>query len=80
MNATMREAASNLEFETATRIRDEIRRLEAVDLAIADDPFARQEAVEDRVADATAKDGRKTATAPARLPRPNRSWRPRRRG
>jgi excinuclease ABC subunit B len=42
----MREAAGNLEFEEAARLRDEIRRLQATELAIADDPFARQSAVE----------------------------------
>ena len=42
----MREAAANLEFETAARLRDEIRRLQETELAIADDPFARQSAVE----------------------------------
>ena len=45
----MREAAGNLEFEEAARIRDEIKRLQATELAIADDPFARQSAVEDAV-------------------------------
>ncbi|MEE8443874.1 MAG: helicase-related protein, partial [Alphaproteobacteria bacterium] len=34
MNTRMREAAGNLEFEEAARLRDEIRRLEAVDLGI----------------------------------------------
>jgi len=42
----MREAAANLEFEDAARLRDEIRRLQETELAVADDPFARQEAVE----------------------------------
>ncbi len=42
----MRKAAENLEFEEAARLRDEIHRLEAVELAIADDPLARQQAVE----------------------------------
>ncbi|MEM9855352.1 MAG: excinuclease ABC subunit UvrB, partial [Pseudomonadota bacterium] len=32
----MRKAAENLEFEEAARLRDEVKRLEAVDLAIAD--------------------------------------------
>jgi len=45
----MREAAGNLEFEEAARLRDEIRRLQATELAIADDPFARQSAVEEAV-------------------------------
>ena len=38
----MRDAAANLEFETAARIRDEIKRLQEVELAVADDPLARQ--------------------------------------
>ena len=42
----MMTAAENLEFEEAARLRDEIKRLEAVELAIADDPMARQSAVE----------------------------------
>ncbi|WDI30834.1 excinuclease ABC subunit UvrB [Hyphococcus flavus] len=45
----MREAASNLEFEDAARIRDEIKRLQEVELAVSDDPLARQSAIEDRV-------------------------------
>ncbi|MEM7190311.1 MAG: excinuclease ABC subunit UvrB [Pseudomonadota bacterium] len=45
----MMKAAENLEFEEAARLRDEIKRLEAVDLAIADDPLARQSAVEEVV-------------------------------
>ncbi len=44
----MREAAADLEFETAARLRDEIKRLQATELAIADDPMARQEYVEGR--------------------------------
>ncbi len=43
----MMKAAENLEFEEAARLRDEIRRLEAVELAVADDPLARQSAVEE---------------------------------
>ncbi len=43
----MREAAANLEFEEAARLRDEIKRLEATELAIADDPLARQAEIED---------------------------------
>ena len=43
------------------RLRDEIKRLEAVDLAIADDPLARQSAVE---AASEAATGRSTAGRP----------------
>jgi excinuclease ABC subunit B len=46
LRTDMRKAAENLEFEEAARLRDEIKRLEAVDLAIADDPLARQYEVE----------------------------------
>jgi len=42
----MKEAAGNLAFEEAARLRDEIRRLQAVNLAVGDDPMARQAAVE----------------------------------
>jgi excinuclease ABC subunit B len=44
----MLEAAADLEFETAARLRDEIRRLRETELAIADDPLARQADVEER--------------------------------
>jgi len=42
----MKEAAGNLEFEEAARLRDEIKRLQAVELAVGDDPLARQTDVE----------------------------------
>ncbi len=41
----MKEAAGDLEFEEAARLRDEIRRLQTVELAVGDDPLARQEAI-----------------------------------
>jgi excinuclease ABC subunit B len=37
----MKEAAANLEFEEAARLRDEIRRLEASELGVRADPGAR---------------------------------------
>jgi excinuclease ABC subunit B len=42
----MKEAAGNLEFEEAGRMRDEIRRLQSVALAVGDDPMARQMDIE----------------------------------
>lgn len=60
----MRKAAENLEFEEAARLRDEVKRLEAVDLAIHDDPLARQSAVEDAVESASKASGRSTAGRP----------------
>jgi excinuclease ABC subunit B len=40
----MRDAAADLDFEKAARIRDEIKRLKAAELAVMDDPMAREEA------------------------------------
>ncbi len=57
----MRKAAENLEFEEAARLRDEIKRLEAVDLAVSDDPLARQSAVEAASEAAVKSSGRSTA-------------------
>ena len=57
----MRKAAENLEFEEAARLRDEIKRLEAVDLAVSDDPLARQSAVEAASEAAVKTRGRSTA-------------------
>ncbi|MBV1863993.1 MAG: UvrB/UvrC motif-containing protein, partial [Rhodobacteraceae bacterium] len=57
----MLKAAENLEFEEAARLRDEIKRLEAVELAVSDDPLARQYAVK-AASDAVVKSrGRSTA-------------------
>jgi excinuclease ABC subunit B len=61
LRKAMLKAAENLEFEEAARIRDEVRRLEAVDLAIADDPLARQSTLEQRI---TAATGRSSAGKP----------------
>ncbi len=60
----MRKAAENLEFEEAARMRDEVRRLEAVELAIADDPLARQSEVQEAVEDAVKMSGRSTGGRP----------------
>jgi excinuclease ABC subunit B len=46
MEKKMRAAAANLDFETAARLRDEIKRLNAVELTVSDDPLARQSDVE----------------------------------
>ena len=61
LRTQMRKAAENLEFEEAARLRDEVKRLEAVELAVADDPFARQEVIEEAVEEAVKMAGRSTA-------------------
>ncbi|MWD26291.1 excinuclease ABC subunit UvrB [Aquicoccus sp. SCR17] len=64
LRADMRKAAENLEFEEAARLRDEVKRLEAVDLAVHDDPLARQQAVEKASEQAAHGKGRSTAGRP----------------
>ena len=61
LRTDMRKAAENLEFEEAARLRDEVKRLEAVELAIADDPLARQSAIEAAVEASSVSSGRSTA-------------------
>jgi excinuclease ABC subunit B len=41
----MREAAADLDFETAARLRDEIKRLKATEMAVFEEPGARQGSV-----------------------------------
>ncbi|MEZ2127267.1 MULTISPECIES: excinuclease ABC subunit UvrB [unclassified Sinorhizobium] len=56
----MRDAAADLDFETAARLRDEIKRLKAAELAVMDDPMAREEArsVESRRGGGTSSSSR----------------------
>jgi excinuclease ABC subunit B len=42
----MREAAADLNFEEAARLRDEVKRLRATEMAVVDDPTAKQRAVQ----------------------------------
>jgi excinuclease ABC subunit B len=41
LEARMKEAAGNLEFEEAARLRDEVKRLRALEMAVEDDPTAK---------------------------------------
>ena len=41
MEKQMQEAAGNLEFEEAARLRDEIKRLRGIELAVSDDPTSK---------------------------------------
>ncbi|TAY88584.1 excinuclease ABC subunit UvrB [Rhizobium leguminosarum] len=43
LEKSMRDAAADLDFEKAARLRDEIKRLKAAELAVMDDPMAREE-------------------------------------
>ncbi|MDG1457962.1 MAG: excinuclease ABC subunit UvrB [Pseudoprimorskyibacter sp.] len=64
LRTDMRKAAENLEFEEAARLRDEVKRLEAVELAVADDPLARQSAIDAASEAAVKSKGRSTAGRP----------------
>ncbi|ABE63690.1 Excinuclease ABC subunit B [Nitrobacter hamburgensis X14] len=68
LETRMREAAADLNFEEAARLRDEVKRLRATELAVVDDPTIKQRGV---AAKAGAYAGNKkygdAANLPARL-------------
>src|SRR2546428_103059 len=68
----MRLPAGYRDFEEAARLRDEIKRLQATELAVSDDPFARQQAIEDRAGAyaGSRKYGRPAQLAARPLPPP----------
>jgi excinuclease ABC subunit B len=45
LETRMREAAADLDFEEAARLRDEVKRLRATELAVVDDPTAKRPAI-----------------------------------
>ncbi len=48
LETRMREAAADLNFEEAARLRDEVKRLRATELAVVDDPTAKQRSVQNK--------------------------------
>jgi excinuclease ABC subunit B len=48
LETRMREAAADLNFEEAARLRDEVKRLRATELAVVDDPTAKQRVVQNK--------------------------------
>ena len=64
LRTDMRKAAENLEFEEAARLRDEVKRLETVELTVSDDPMARQYQVDKAVAESEKMAGRSKAGQP----------------
>src|SRR4029077_13736577 len=45
LETRMREAAADLNFEEAARLRDEVKRLHATEMAVVDDPTIKQRGV-----------------------------------
>jgi excinuclease ABC subunit B len=66
LETRMREAAADLNFEEAARLRDEVKRLRATELAVVDDPTAKQRVVQGK---AGAYAGGKQYGEAANLPR-----------
>jgi excinuclease ABC subunit B len=66
LETRMREAAADLNFEEAARLRDEVKRLRATELAVVDDPTAKQRTVQNKAgAYAGAKKYGESANLPA---------------
>jgi excinuclease ABC subunit B len=66
LETRMREAAADLNFEEAARLRDEVKRLRATELAVVDDPTAKQRTVQGKAgAYAGAKKYGEAANLPA---------------
>jgi excinuclease ABC subunit B len=65
LETRMREAAADLNFEEAARLRDEVKRLRATELAVVDDPTIKQRGV---AAKAGSYAGRKKYGDAANLP------------
>ena len=65
LETRMREAAADLNFEEAARLRDEVKRLRATELAVVDDPTIKQRSV---AAKAGAYAGKKKYGDAANLP------------
>ncbi|WP_185983495.1 excinuclease ABC subunit UvrB [Aureimonas mangrovi] len=67
----MREAAADLDFEKAARLRDEIKRLQATELAVSEDPLAREYDIDAEGGSANKRTGK------GRKPAPNPRFGPR---
>jgi excinuclease ABC subunit B len=76
METRMRNAAANLDFEQAARLRDEIKRLRQVELVLADDPLARQADVEERAGKAAKRGGGKGEVRQKRIDPMSRPHKP----
>ncbi|MFD2236261.1 excinuclease ABC subunit UvrB [Aureimonas populi] len=65
LEKSMREAAADLDFEKAARLRDEIKRLQATELAVSEDPLAREYDIDAEGGSANKRTGKGRRPAPA---------------
>src|SRR5262249_15348990 len=69
LETRMREAAADLNFEEAARLRDEVKRLRATELAVVDDPTSKQRVVQNKAgAYAGTKKYGEAANLPGAIP------------
>ena len=73
LETRMREAAADLNFEEAARLRDEVKRLRATELAVVDDPTIKQRGV--RRAGPAAIPVRSSSARPRTCRRGSTRWR-----
>ena len=67
LETRMREAAADLDFEEAARLRDELKRLRATELAVVDDPTAKRPGPAADRPRHRARDARRAGVAVARV-------------
>ncbi len=79
LETRMREAAADLDFEEAARLRDELKRLRATELAVVDDPTAKRPGAsgpQSRSPSPLAGEGRRAKRGGVRGERDNAPWAP----
>jgi excinuclease ABC subunit B len=72
LETRMREAAADLDFEEAARLRDEIKRLRSTELAVIDDPTAKAIAISRGGSPSPARGGSRAAGARGGVERPRK--------
>ena len=70
LETRMREAAADLDFEEAARLRDELKRLRATELAVVDDPTAKRPAPSPQ-GGRPGRDPRRVGTQRSRIHKPS---------
>ena len=72
LEARMREAAADLNFEEAARLRDEVKRLRATELAVIDDPTAKRPSLPSPAGGGSAREARRGGASGSRSAGPRK--------